>query len=448
MDREDRAPDRDRAVAYLEGLSRFGIRLGLERMAFLLDALGHPERRLRVVHVAGTNGKGSTCAMLAAVLQAAGYRTGLYTSPHLVRYEERIRLNGAPIPGERLAALVARLREIVAEAVRAGLEHPTEFEVGTAAMYAYFAEAGAEVVVQETGLGGRFDATNLVAAPLVSVITPIGLDHWQYLGSDLQSIAAEKAGIIKFGCPVVVGPQPERARRVIGERASACGAPVIAVGQDVSCRIKDLSQAGAIIDYSGSRWRLRDLHLGLPGRYQVANAACALAALEVIDGGEMPVPERAVRTGLSTVRWPGRLESFLARGEIRVILDVAHNPQAASALREGLQELFPGRLCAFVLGLFSDKDVRGFLAKLAPVASCLVTTSTPGARMLPADHLLGIAKEMQEGGIIPKHVNLRACPTLDEALIAGAEAVGPQGLLCVTGSFSVVGPARRQLLPD
>lgn len=448
MARGDRAPDRGAAVAYLEGLSRFGIRLGLERMAYLLDALGHPERRLRIVHVAGTNGKGSTSAMLAAILQAAGHRTGLYTSPHLVRYEERIRLDGAPIPGDRLAALVARVREIIESGVREGLEHPTEFEAGTAAMYAYFAEAGAEVVVQETGLGGRLDSTNLVAAPLVSVITSIGLDHRQHLGSTLESIAAEKAGIVKRGRPVIIGPQPEQARRVIQERAVAAGAPVLAVGRDVSFTIKDVSQAGTIFDYSGPRWRLRDLRLGLLGRHQAANAACALAALEVIDRWEMPVPETAVRTGLATVRWPGRLEFFAARGGTRVILDVAHNPHAASVLREGLQELFPGRPCAFVVGLFSDKDVRGFLAELAPAASCLVATSTRGARTLSAEHLLAIAKDMQAGGMIPEHVKLLAGRSLDEALIAGAEAAGPQGLLCVTGSFSVVGPARRRLLPD
>lgn len=444
MDRVDRALDRDGAVAYLEGLSRFGIRLGLERMAFLLDALGHPERRLRILHVAGTNGKGSTCAMLTAILQAAGYRTGLYTSPHLVRYEERIRLDGAPIPGGRLAALIDRLKGIIDRAVREGLEHPTEFEVGTAAMYAYFAEAGAEVVVQETGLGGRFDATNLVAAPLVSVITPIGLDHRDRLGDTPAAIAAEKAGIIKAGVPVVSAPQPPEAAAVLAEAAARAGSRLVRVGAEscegaeVCVRGVEASAEATRLDYRGLAADLPGLRLGLLGRHQAANAACALAAAELLRERGLDLPEAALRAGLAAARWPARLE-VLARRPL-LVLDGAHNPDGAAALRRALGELWPRRRFILIAGVLADKDVGGIVAELAAAAVRAVATRPPSPRALPPEDL---ARRLEAAGC-PAEVQ----PDPAAAVARALALAGPEGAVCAAGSLYLAGEVRRLFASD
>lgn len=436
--------DRDAAVAYLEGLSRFGIRLGLERMAFLLDALGHPERRLRIVHVAGTNGKGSTCAMLAAILQAAGYRTGLYTSPHLVRYEERIRLDGAPIPGDRLAALVARLRDIVEAGVREGRGHPTEFEMGTAAMYAYFAEAGAEVVVQETGLGGRFDATNVVAAPLVCVITSIGLDHRDRLGDTLAAIAAEKAGILKPGVPVVTAPQASEAAAVLANAAAGAGSRLVRVGAEACEGVEvcawgvEVSAEATRFDYRGLAADLPGLRLGLLGRHQAENAACALAAVELLRERGLEVPEGAVRAGLAYARWPARLEVLAPRP--LVVLDGAHNPEGAAALRRALGELWPRRPFVLVAGVLADKDAGGIVAELAAAAVRAVATRPPSPRALPPEAL---ARRLEAAGC-PAEVQ----PDPAAAVARALALAGPEGAVCVAGSLYLAGEVRRLFAPN
>ncbi len=429
--------DRDQAVAYLESLTRFGIRLGLERMHYLLEALGHPERRLRVVHVAGTNGKGSTCAILDSILRAAGYRAGLYTSPHLVRYEERIRLGGAPIPGGRLAELVACVREVVERAAAEGREPPTEFEAGTAIMYAYFAEEGAEVVVQETGLGGRLDATNVVPAPLVCVLTAIGMDHRDRLGDTLAAIAAEKAGIVKPGVPVVSAPQEPEAAQVVARAAARAGSRLIRVGHEVAVEGVAVSPEGTRFDYRGlSGWET-DLRLGLLGRHQAENAACALAAVEVLRERGLTIPEEAVRAGLARARWPGRLEVLGHRPLL--VLDGAHNPHGAAALRRSLEELWPGRLFVFVLGVLATKDARGIVTALAPLAAGVVATCPDSGRALAPAELARLAEEAGCPALVEPAVPVAVRRALDWA--------GPTGAVCVAGSLYLVGRVRPLFAP-
>lgn len=425
------------ALRYLEGLSRFGVRLGLERMERLLAALGHPERRLRVIHVAGTNGKGSTCAILAAILQAAGHRVGLYTSPHLQDYTERIRLDGRPIPWDRLAGLLRDLRTIVDAGLRRGWEPPTEFEAGTAAMYRYFAEEGADVVVQETGLGGRLDATNLVPRPLVTVMTSIGVDHADRLGGTLAAIAREKAGIVKPGVPLVAAPQAPEAAAVLAGASARRGSRLIRVGADVAVTPVSVTAEGSLFHYRGLEAAYRDLRLGLLGPYQLENAACALAALEVIRRQGLTADEAAVRAGLAAARWPARLE-VLARSPL-VVLDGAHNPDGARALRAALASLWPDTRFVLVLGVLGDKDGEGILRELAPCAGCLIATRPDSPRALPPADLAGWAAALG----LPAEVE----PEPGRAVRRAVALAGPAGAVCAAGSLYLAGAVRRLFIP-
>ncbi len=426
------------ALGWLENLSRFGVRLGLERMAYLLEALGHPEEAVPVIHVAGTNGKGSTAAMIAAVLQEAGYRVGLYTSPHLECYTERIRLDGRPIPPERFAALVEEIQPIVAAGVASGLEHPTEFEVGTAIMYRYFAAVGADVIVQETGLGGRLDSTNLVRRPLVAVITPVDLDHTDRLGPTVADIAREKAGILKPGRPAVLAPQAPEVRALLGEAASRLGCPLTIVGEDVRYRTRSIALGGGVMDYHGRAWQYEALRVGLSGVHQLGNAACALAALEVVEAQGFHVPEEAVRRGLASVRWPGRLE--VVRTAPLVILDGAHNPAGARSLRAALEEFLPGRRLVLVCGMLADKDAAGALAEMAAPAAEVVATRPDSPRALPPAELARLVPGADTGAC-PVHVI--ADPL--EAVALAMRRAGPRGAVCVAGSLYLVGLVRAHL---
>lgn len=321
------------ALAWLYGTQVFGIKLGLDNTRRLFAALGDPERKLRFLHVAGTNGKGSTCAMLAATLGEAGLRCGLYTSPHLVDFRERIRIGREMITEEGVADGLARLR-----GASAGWDHaPTFFELATALAAWWFAERGADAVVWETGMGGRLDATNVVV-PEVSVITPVGLDHQQWLGGTLAEIAGEKAGIIKQGVPVVSAPQVPEAREVIETRAAALDAPLTLVD--------DPWESGP---------------LGLAGMHQRWNAAVAMA---VLDASPFPVDEGARARGLAGVVWPARFQ----RAGGNLVIDGAHNPAAVEALVATWREVFGDRRARLVFGALKDKNAAELLRLLRPIA--------------------------------------------------------------------------------
>lgn len=420
------------ALAYLEGLSRFGVRLGLERMRSLLEALGNPQDQLTVIHVAGTNGKGSTAAILAAILQSAGYRVGLYTSPHLVRYTERIQVNGTPIPPGRLAAHITRVQAAASQAEAEGLGHPTEFEAGTAAMYLYFLEAGVDVVIQETGLGGRLDATNLVAHPLAAIITPVDLDHTDRLGTSIGEIAREKAAIIKPGTLVVMAPQHAAARQVIANACREAGARMVEVGRRVAVEAPEVRSSGTSFSFHGLDHRWPDLHMQLLGRHQLVNAAAALAMVELLARHGWRLDEAAVRKGLEKVRWPGRLE--IMQREPVVVLDGAHNPAGAWALRSALEDLFPGRRLVLVLGVLGDKDVDGVVSVLASQASLVVATRPDSDRALPPNDL---AHRVQQAGV---RCLVEEDP--DRALARAVAEAGQGGVVCATGSLYLVGRLR------
>lgn len=324
----------DQSLAWLYSTQHFGIKLGLENIRHLLEKSGDPQKSLRFIHVAGTNGKGSVCAMLDSVLRAQGLRVGLYTSPHLVDFRERIRADGRKISPEAVAVGLTRLRAI-AETMA---QPPTFFEISTALALIFFAQEHCEIVVLETGMGGRLDATNIVT-PLVSVITPIALDHTQWLGETLEKVAGEKAGIIKPGVPVVSAGQKEEARRVLETTADSVSSSL----QFVETLAEGFT-------------------LALRGEHQKANAALAMLALEA--SGLKP-EEDIVREGLRNVVWPGRFQTV----DERTILDGAHNPHAALQLVQTWQEIFPGEKATVIFSAVQDKDTAAILEILEPIAA-------------------------------------------------------------------------------
>lgn len=425
--------------AWLKALERFGVKLGLDNVRILLEALGNPHRAYPSIHVAGTNGKGSVCAMLDAVLRADGRRVGLYTSPHLVDVRERIRVDGRMISRAEMGRRLGHMKGTIEGLLRAGRldAHPTYFEVLTVLAFRYFAERKVEAAVLEVGLGGRFDATNVVT-PRVAVITTIGLDHREYLGPTLAAIAGEKAGIIKPGLPVVCGPDRGPARRVIRARAAELGAPfrpVLGPGRRLE----------TIPSPRGPRFRyvidgeIYEFAPGLRGGHQGRNAATAVAALHELDGaggpGRIPRPSReAVIRGLESVRWEGRLEIVGRRPA--VYLDGAHNEEGARAVAGFLRDEIRGPVI-LVFAMMKDKAVRRAAARLFAPARRVVLTGLPYARAMKPE---AVARRLPEfaGRIVIE-------PDPARALRLARRLAGKQGTVLVAGSLYLVGAVKRLL---
>ncbi len=443
------------AEAYLSGLGRFGWQLGLERIEALLAGLDHPERSFAAVQVAGTNGKGSTAAMLATILAAAGYRTGLYTSPHLESYRERFtileqspgggptgraRLRRRMIPGRRLAKVLQKVAAVAAEVGRGPAGAPTEFEVLTAAAAWWFATERVEIAVLEAGLGGRLDATTALPA-ILSAITHIDLDHTDRLGSTLAEIAAEKAAIIRPGRPVVVAPQAPEAWAVIARRAAEQGSPVLAVAEAAAT-------AAARYAVEEVTWRhtsfsyyppvgapLRGVRTALLGRHQAGNAAAALTAALALRPEGFAVSAEAARRGLALVRWPGRLE-VLRRRPLTVV-DGAHNPDGMHRLAEAWRELAPGRKPVVVCGFLRDKAVAEMVGILAGLAGAVIATRPASDRAAEPE---GVAREFAGRGIEAVAV---ADPEEAARLALARPAVQAGAPVLGCGSLYLVGALRR-----
>ena len=413
------------AIEYLYGLQKHGIKLGLETMRTLLGRLGHPERRFKSLHIGGTNGKGSTAAMTASMLQAAGYQVGLYTSPHLVDFRERIRVNQIMIAEAQVAEMTERLRAIVPSGLT-----PTFFELTTAMAFLHFAESGVEVAVLEVGLGGRFDATNVVD-PEACAITTIALDHQEYLGTTEAAIGFEKAGIIKPGVPVVVGRIDGPAWEVIRTTAADRGAPLMRLGEDFQA----VGIGPEAFSFHSRSRHLDGLTCALAGRHQLDNAACAVALLDAAGGRGIPVDEPAVRRGLQTVPWQGRLEVLERNPDL--LVDGAHNPAAALVLAEYVTEWRASRPEArviLVLGMMRDKDPAGFVEPLCGLATEAVLTQADLARSATALEL--------QNTIGSRFRRCHVAPNAAEALALARTRAGAQDLICVTGSLMLVGEVK------
>ncbi len=414
---------------------RFGMRPGLDVMRTVLAALGNPQDALRCVHVAGTDGKGATCAILDAVLRAAGYRVARYTSPHLVSINERFFVDGAPVSDEALSPVLDHVLDVVERLERAHDFEVTFFEALTAVAFQLFAQLKPDVVVLETGLGGRLDATNVVKDVLVSVITRIGLDHCDWLGSTHAAIAEEKAGIIKLGRPVVCGAMPLAAKETIGRFASMNGCRFVAADEYVT--VGGLSP----LKLTTAQRNLPPVDFALFGAFQVENAMTALTALDVLARDcALAIPGHAVVTGLQRVVWPGRCQRIVRDG-VEIVVDGAHNPDGACALRDSLHLAGVGAKgpVGLVAGFCGDKDVLAHLRIMSALATCGWATPIRNARSLdPA--------ETVERMLMAGFTAAEACGDLAQALsraIVWAKASG--GTIIVCGSLFLVGEALVEL---
>ena len=419
-------------------------RMGLDRVEQLLDRLGRPQDGLRLVHVAGTKGKGSTSAMIAAALSAAGYRTGLFTSPHLDRIEERMAVDGSPCEPDEFVDLLQRVRPAVETmdhemaADGSGRSGPTYFEITTAMALLRFAACKADAAVLEVGLGGRLDATN-VCTPLVSVITSISFDHTQQLGNTLAAIAREKAGIVKSGVPLVSGVIAPEPREVIRETCRRLGCRLIELGTDFAFDYeppRHLQRAAACgrLDFRMAG-RRQTYHLGLAGRHQAANAAVAISALAQLQEAGLNLPERAIREAIEQLRWPARIEVVARRPAI--VLDAAHNVASVEALVQTLDESFSCGRRLLIFATTADKDHRGMLGRLVGhFDEIYFTRYLDNPRGVPPEQLEAIAAELS-GRRWP------ICPEPADAWEAARQAASPEDLVCITGSFFIAAEIRR-----
>nr|WP_277999040.1 folylpolyglutamate synthase/dihydrofolate synthase family protein [Moorella sulfitireducens] len=410
--------------------------MGLGRIRELTRRCGSPQDRLRFIHIGGTNGKGSVAAMVASILQEAGYRVGLFTSPHLHSYTERIRVNGMPIPEERLAALLTWFKPVLEAMVASGYEQPTEFEVSTAVALKYFAEEGVDPAVLEVGLGGAIDSTNVIPAALVSCITNVGMDHMEYLGNNIAEIARVKAGIIKKGGTVVTAAHHPAALEEITRACREKGATLYCVGREVTWQERRVSLEGGEFDLEGLLRSYTGLRTPLLGRHQLENAATAVTIVEAaVRHHGLAVTEGHIRRGLTRASWPGRLE--IMHREPMVVIDGAHNVDGARTLRRALAELFSYRRLILVLGMLADKEREKVVAELAPLASVVIISRPNNHRAGNWQSLADLARRY--GG------QIKIIEDIPEAVACALNIAGPSDLICVTGSLYMVADAREWL---
>lgn len=426
-------------IAYINTPRWQASRLGLERIRELLERLGRPQDRLKFVHVAGTNGKGSICAYLASILSAAGHRTGMFTSPYIERFEERIRVDGAMISPDELRDVTLAVREHAEAMAEETGDHPTEFELMTAIALEHFARCGCDIVVLEVGLGGRLDSTNVIDAPEACVIARIGLDHTALLGNTLAAIAGEKAGIIKEGSTVVSWPQEPEAMAVIGHAAAehGCELRVPDFAQLEEGAVKWEDGASPFRPFSYKEWA--DLRTGILGSYQPQNATVALEAVDVLRGRGWRIPDEEVRAGVAQTRWPGRfeiVEGGSAPDGFAIVVDGGHNPQGARALADSLAEVFPGRKPVFVIGVLEDKDYPRMLEDVLPLGSAFVCVTPDNPRALPA-HKLARAIRWTGQDLLgcSACVNPVVARDFEDAIRRARELADPDGLICAFGSL-------------
>lgn len=417
-------------LSWIHGTERFGSRLGLGRMGRLLHRMGDPHLRVPYIHVAGTNGKGSTTTMIASALTAGGFKTGKFISPFILEFRERMQIDGEMIPEETLAALATRLFPIAEEFKAAG-DPPTEFELVTVLGLTWFAEAGCDIAVLEVGLGGRLDATNIIPAPLVAVITRIDYDHTAILGDTLAAIAGEKCGIIKRGSTVVSYPdQAEEALTVIRRHA--------AEEQDSLCLPEPAQLSVLSSDLSGShiRYKGQEVFVPLAGPHQILNAVTAMEALEALSDSRFALPPAAVAAGIAAARFPARLE--LLRQSPPVLVDGAHNPNGGQALCDALKSLGLHDLTA-VVGMLRDKDCLPVLRMMAPYCARMIVTTVPNPRSYSAEEFAALAR-----GVCP-HVTV--CPDCEQAVRQALSTTEGRGLL-VFGSLYLASAVRPVLLEE
>jgi dihydrofolate synthase/folylpolyglutamate synthase len=420
-----------KSLDYLYHLEKFGMIFGLTQIEKILRAIGNPHKEIQAIHVGGTNGKGSTAAMMASILQKEGYRVGLYTSPHLTRFTERIRVNGKEIEEEEVAALTEQMKK---EIESAGIASPfTFFDFTTAMALYYFNQKLVDLAVLEVGLGGRLDSTNVVD-PLISIITNVAKDHEAYLGKTISKIAKEKAGIIKRGRPLITAATQPGVLRLFSKTCQEKRSPYLRVEKE----FRYVRTGDEEFDYEGLDRKLWGLHLNLKGFHQVVNATTALGAMEVLENLGYRVSTEAMVDGLRTVDWPGRLE--MVSSSPRVILDGAHNPAGALALKESLEKEFQYQHLILLVGIMKDKDSQSMLHLLAPLAEHIILTRPHTDRATPP---MLLRKALGENG---RRIEIEE--DLKKAIDRGLSLTREEDLLCITGSLYTVGEARSYFHPE
>lgn len=423
------------ALDYIHGTYKFGSKLGLENIKYLLGLLGNPHEKLKIIHVAGTNGKGSTSSYIHSILKKSGYRVGLYTSPYLVEFTERIRINGMDIPKNKLADVTAIVKEKIEEMVKEGKNHPTEFEVVTAIAFYYYALESVDFVVLEVGLGGRLDATNVVENPLVSVITPIGLDHTEYLGDTLSKIAYEKGGIIKQNGFVLSYPQEEEViyvfEKICMEKNSKLFVPSFDHLVIHKSTVEEQIFSVKILDRTYDNVKVQ-----MVGIHQIYNASIAIATVEILrQYRNVHISNENIIDGLYDAKWPGRFE--VLQKEPLVIIDGAHNAHGAAALRKSIKNLLKDYKITFVVGMLQDKDIEAVLGDLIPLMNKLITTTPDNPRAMKASDL---AKKLE---VFEKETYISE--SIKDAVKKAIEITESKEAIIFSGSLYMIGEVRKIL---
>lgn len=414
------------SIDYLNSFCWMGSRLGLSRIRELMDRLGNPQDKLQFVHLAGTNGKGSTACFLSHILRAAGYRTGLYTSPYIHTFHERMQVDGTAIPDDALDRIVAQIRE----ACGSMEDHPTTFELVTAVALVWFAEMACDIVVLETGMGGGLDATNVISTHVLSVITPIDMDHMEFLGDTVAKIAAQKAGIMKQGRPVISARQRPETEAVLRAAAAALEAPFEEVDLSLLSPIS-YSLHGQVFSFEG----LHNLKIQMLGQYQMENAALAITASRKLSELGFLLSDKHIRKGLADSIWAGRFE--LCAEHPAVIVDGGHNAQGAVALAHNLARYFPEQKVVFVMGVLADKDLHAIVSPILPLIAHVYTITPDNPRAMAA----GVLADY----LVEQGVTAEAAEDVQSALDRAKQAADADGVVCYFGSLYSVGEARAAL---
>lgn len=423
-------------MKYIESALKFGSKLGLDRIKRLLALMGNPERKIKCIHVAGTNGKGSVASMIGSILMDSGYKVGMFTSPHLERFSERIKVDDDEISDYDVARLITYMEPFVDRVVEEGYDHPTEFEIVTALMFQYFYEKNIDFGVIEVGLGGRLDSTNVIE-PLVSVITSISYDHMAILGDTLSKIAYEKAGIIKKGGIVVSYPQKKEALDVIKKVCTQRGALLIDLS-DSYINLKEYSMYGQTFDVVLNGETYENLKITLIGEHQLKNAATAIAAVRALSRRGIIIDKKHIYSGLLNARWNGRLEVMSSHPI--VLLDGAHNVEGITSLKEALKKYFKYKNLILIMGILADKQVKEMCSIIMPMADSIVATTPDSNRALSADKLGKIAKSYCS--------DVCVCPAIEDAYKCGMDKAHRDDLVLFCGSLYMIGHVRTIMVRD
>lgn len=426
---------KEQVIKFIEEIQTPAKTLGLARIENLMKRLGNPQDQLKVIHVAGTNGKGSVCAMLGSVLMEAGHTVGLFTSPHLIDYNERLQINRIPISHDDFEQIALKIQKVCKQIEEDGEETPRFFDVMTAMAFVYFAKKEVDLVILETGIGGRYDATNVIKKPVLSIITSIGKDHMEFLGNTIRSISREKGGIIKENCPTVLYHSDISVYNIIKDICDRKNSPLL-VGDQSFITKEIYTMEGTSFSIKNKHMTYEDIFLRLIGKYQVSNAVTTLTAIESLNKSGYKIAKEVVYKGLQKANWPGRME--VVQKEPTIIIDGAHNEESAKAFISSLQELTKQAKVTMLIGVLKGKDYKTILEILVPFASTVIVTQASYSRALPAKTLYDEISKMKD------------CPKLilEENLIEAykvGQKVQKQDILCCLGSLYLVGELKQFL---